>query len=137
MPQTFSIPYKSFPAGAAARPYLYMTVTGINGKSGLVVGIVDSGADTTSLPYEYATLMGYTTASLAPETFIQVGGTAGAQRATAPSKAVVPEIPAVEVEIRPLFVPGAQVALWGRQDFMARFSVAFFESEQRFTITPT
>lgn len=48
----------------AARPYLVLSVTGVNGQTGLVAGLIDSGADNTVLPAGYAPLMGYTGDSL-------------------------------------------------------------------------
>jgi hypothetical protein len=112
-----------------------MNVTGINGRSGPVPGIVDSGADTTSFPIEYAQLMGYTPATLETETFSQAAGTASGYRATLPCTAVVPEVPGTVVSMTPSFVPGAQMVLWGRTDFMRVFDVHISESNQHFTIT--
>ena len=135
MGPTFSIPYKSL-AGGPARPYLVMVVTGINGQSGPVLGIVDSGADTSSFPYEYATLLGYTGATLKDEDFIQAGGVGKAYRATQTSTAVVQGLEGgPSVLMTPSFIRGGQWVLWGRTDFMRVFNVGFFESQQVFTIT--
>lgn len=133
--QPFVIPYRTIVTGDRPRPYLVMHVTGINGQNGPIVGIVDSGADTTTLPFGYVSLMGYTSATLTQETITQAAGTAMAYRALQPSTAVVPEIPEVPVEICPTFVQG-QVALWGRLDFMACFEVVIMEKQQQFSITP-
>ncbi len=111
-------------------------VTGVNGRDGRILGIVDSGADTSSFPFGYASLMGYTPQTLVPETFGQAGGTGTAFRAQQPCTAYVPEIPQVVVSMTPSFIPGAQMVLWGRKDFMTYFDVAFQETQQRFTITP-
>jgi hypothetical protein len=113
-----------------------MVATGPNGESGAIMGIVDSGADTTSLPMGYASLMGYDPSMLVEETFNQVSGTGTAYRATVPCTAVVPEIPDIEVELFPQFVLGSDLALWGRMDFMKRFEVTIQEFNQNFTITP-
>jgi hypothetical protein len=131
----YTIPYRAFVQGDIPRPILGMNVTGINGQGGVVYGIVDSGADTSSFPFGYATLMGYTPATLTPETFRQVGGAGTAYRALAPSTAVVPEIPGVTVQMHPQFVQGSEMVLWGRMDFMRYFNVAFDEPNQQFTIT--
>lgn len=136
MAQPFSIAYRALVPGDIPRPILGMQVTGINGRSGIIFGIVDSGADTSAFPFGYASLMGYTAQTLTPETYQQVGGTGTAFRALTASQAVVPEIPTVTVPILPLLVQGAQAALWGRMDFMTYFDVAIYEAEQRFTITP-
>jgi hypothetical protein len=134
--QPFRIDYRPFVAGDAPRPYLIMVVTGANGRSGPVMGLVDSGADTTSFPFGYASLMGYSTTTLTEETFLQAAGTGSAYRALAPSSAHVPEIPDVEIEMYPQFVRGAQLVLWGRRDFMTRFDVTIQESQKAFIITP-
>jgi hypothetical protein len=113
-----------------------MHVMGVNGKSGPVVGLVDSGADRTSLPIGYASLMGNTPQTLRTQPTMGVSGTTSALLATAPSMMVVPEIPDLVIEIWPLFVPGSQIALWGRQDFMTRFEVSLMESQKRISLTP-
>jgi hypothetical protein len=134
--QPFSIPpYRSIVTGDLPRPYLVMNVTGINGRSGGVMGIVDSGADTTTFPFEYASLMGYSPATLTQETFTQAAGNGVGYRATQQCTAVVPEIPLKVVQMMPSFIQGAQMVLRGRTDFMRAFEVAFHETQQRFTIT--
>lgn len=136
MAQPVAIPYRSIVAGDIARPLLFLQVVGVNLRAGIVPGIVDSGADSSSFPFEYATLMGYSAQMLVPEQFGQVSGTDLAYRGAIPITAWVPEIPEVQIEIFPLFIPGSQSALWGRQDFMARFDVGFQERLQRFSIHP-
>lgn len=98
------------------------------------MGLLDSGADTTSFPMGYAHLMGYTAAMLEVQQIGQVAGTVNAFKAMQPCTAVVPEMPHISVPIKPLFVPGAQMVLWGRCDFMAAFDVILQEKSQTFTI---
>lgn len=133
--QPFSIPYRPFVDGDTPRPYLVMEVTGINGSKGAVMGIVDSGADTTCLPFGYASLMGYDSTLLVEESFTQASGSGVAYRATKPCVARVPEIPDVEIEIFPQFIQGADMVLWGRMDFMKVFEVTIREAMQTFVIT--
>ena len=133
--QRFTIAYRSIVAGDLARPILVMQVTGINGRSGMVPGIVDSGADTSSFPFDYAQLMGYGTTTLVTETFEQAGGSGNGYRALRARTAVVPEIPGTVVSMTPSFIPGSGVVLWGRTDFMMAFDVTVSESNQQFTIT--
>lgn len=141
MAEPFTIPYRSFVDGDPPRPYLVATMTGVNGASGTVAGIVDSGADTTSLPFDYAALLGYTGDTLSEETFLQAGGTGTAYLATVACSSYVPEIPEVVIETYPQFIKGSQMVLWGRRDFMMSFDVTISESSQCFTIrhvgTPT
>lgn len=42
------------------RPYLWIRVTGPNGRGAVIRGLVDTGADTCVLPLDYAHAMGYT-----------------------------------------------------------------------------
>ncbi|HEY5428113.1 MAG TPA: hypothetical protein VIK04_03285 [Solirubrobacteraceae bacterium] len=135
MAQPFVIAYRDFGQGGA-RPYLVMQLHGVNGKSGPVWGLVDSGADRTSLPFEFAALMGYVAADLQQQQCIQVAGTTTTHVAQRPCTASVPEIPAVVIDLHPMFVPGSRTILWGRQDVMRRFDVTIMESQQRFSITP-
>jgi hypothetical protein len=130
-----AIRYRQVPPGPP-RPYLVLHVTGPNGRSGPSLGIVDSGADTASFPFGYASLMGYTSATLVPETFGQAGGAAQGYRATVPCTAIVPEVPAVQIEMHPLFIQGSQWILWGRLDLMTKFDVLIQEAEKRFILTP-
>jgi hypothetical protein len=113
-----------------------MHVTGPNGESGGVIGIVDSGADRTSMPFGYASLMGYTAATLKSQTIQHAAGTAMSHRALEPAVMYVPEIPDVKIEFHPVFVEGMQMVLLGRTDFMAAFDVTLMESQQLFSLTP-
>ena len=136
MAQPFFIGYRDFGQAGGPRPYLVMHLHGINGKSGPVWGLIDSGADRTSLPWEFAALMGYEPEDLQREPCVQAGGTTFAYMATKPCTAVVPEIPDVPVSFNPTFIQGAQIILWGRQDVMRSFDVTIMETQQRFSITP-
>jgi hypothetical protein len=120
----------------AARPYLVLSVTGINGQTGLVAGLIDSGADNTVLPAGYAPLMGYTGESLVTVQGTQVGGSVTLRNATKPSKAFVPEIPEIVFDINPCFVHGCQTPLWGRQDLMDHFDVTIMNRRQQFSLMP-
>lgn len=100
------------------------------------MGLVDSGADTTSFPFGYASLMGYTPATLNPQMSFGVAGSTTSYLAKEPSSMFVPEVEKIVIDIRPLFIPGSQMVLWGRDDFMMRFDVAIREKAQEFSITP-
>jgi hypothetical protein len=134
--EPFTIGYRSFVAGDMPRPILGMDVTGVNGQKGAIYGLVDSGADITSLPFGWAPVLGYTPTTLTQEDFNQAGGTGTAYRAKTPCTAFVPEISEVVVTFLPSFIPGGQFVLWGRTDFMAVYDVTFQESQQRFIIQP-
>jgi hypothetical protein len=134
--QPFSIAYRPFVDGDLPRPYLMMYVQGADGRGRTVTGIVDSGADSTSFPFDYAALFGYDATSLREEAFIHAGGAGIAYMALHPCKAHVPEIPDVVFDIYPQFIRGAQMVLWGRRDFMRTFDVTIQEADQRFIVVP-
>lgn len=135
MGQPFSIAYRDFGQGGA-RPYLVMELHGLNGKTGTVWGLVDSGSDRTSLPFEFASLMNYTPRDLEQGQGVSAAGTMVTYLGRKPCTVVVPEIPSVKVSFQPLFIQGARTILWGRQDFMQHFDVTIMHSRQTFAITP-
>lgn len=117
-----------------ARPYLAVHLVGPSGASGDVLGVVDSGADTTCLPLDFATLMGYTAADLRQELMTQAGGTMNGYIATSPSTAWVVGLEDRPFEIRPTFLDGAASVLWGRGDVFSQFGFAFDEADQHFSV---
>jgi hypothetical protein len=130
--------YRSRVRGDLPRPWLDLYVTRSEaGWVGPITGLVDSGSDATVLPFKFAGLMGYTPDTLAAETIMHAGGgTATSFRALRPCTMVVPETPRHPVEMRPLFVEGARMALWGRRDFMTAFDVTIREAAQQFVLEP-
>jgi len=131
---TYTLPYRdAFQNGA--RPYLILHVTGPGGADGDIVGLIDSGADGTCLPAEYARLMGYAGADLEIRQGTQVGGTMDMWVARKPAVATVPGMPeAIQFELWPSFVQGSQTPLWGRGDFFMTFGVAFDEPAKEFAL---
>jgi hypothetical protein len=128
-------PYSN-PFGNGLRPYLAVHLTGPDGRDGNVVGLLDTGADSTALPIGFASLMGYGPAMLTPITVGTAGAPAQAFRATEPCAAQVPGMTTAPLNLRPAFVFGASASvLWGRSDFMSAFKVCFEESAKHFTLT--
>jgi len=122
--------------GNGVRPYLALTVTGINGRSGRIVGLIDSGADKTSLPMGYAGLMGYGVRDLtAGSVGVADGSTVSVWHASAPSQAFISGLPDPVFDLLPTFVPGIPPVLFGREDFFQTFGVAFNEVRRQFTLT--
>lgn len=102
----------------------------------MVLGLVDSGADASTFPFGYATLLGYSSATLTRSTSSTAGGNTTTFVAKAPSTAEVLEVPGVTVQMHPVFAQAIEVVVWGRIDFMTYFDVNFMETQQRFSITP-
>lgn len=128
----FPLPYREGPGGVA-RPYLTVVVTGPNGHAEKVFGLIDSGADCSSLPLGFAGLFGYTHEDLVPATVTQVSGEVSVLQAAKPAKAHIAGLPELEFELRPWFAEG-NTALWGRADFMMAFGVAFDQPAKQFTL---
>jgi hypothetical protein len=110
------------------RPYLWVTVRGLNGREIEIQGLVDSGADKSVLPREYAPLLGYTEANLKTEEIDQVEGVAKGEDAQVPCTAFVRGRPQPTFALRPLFVDTLD-ALWGRGDLMRAYAVTISERD--------
>jgi hypothetical protein len=133
MSQRLVVAYRDLGFGGV-RPYLVLHVAGVDGRSGLIPGLIDSGADRTVLPAGYASLMGYSAQDLTSVRGTQVGGSVTLWNANKPSKAFVPEIPQVVFDITPSFVHGCQTALWGRLDLMRQFDITIMERKKQFAL---
>lgn len=116
------------------RPYFALELVGPGGGSVQVVGLIDTGADTSILPFDYASLLGYTIGSLESSQAQQVQGFADVHQATEPSMAWMAGVPQITFTTLPIFIPGALTPLWGRRDFLQTFPVAFFESRKEFVV---
>ena len=116
------------------RPYLWLVLTGpYGGEETLISGLVDTGADRSVLPIDYAQTLGYKIDDLAPAEIGQVEGSASAWTAQKPCQAFVDGIPAITFEIEPLFVAGLN-ALWGRADLMMNFRLGISEKDRELTL---
>jgi hypothetical protein len=87
------------------------------------------------MPLEFAALMGYGPSDLRHESVEGVGGLASGFHAIRPSSAHVVGLDAVQFEIRPCFVSGNDMVLWGRADFFHVFGIAFDEPAQQFHLS--
>jgi Aspartyl protease len=67
----------------------------------MISGLVDTGADRSVLPIDYAEELGYTVDDLAPVEVGQVEGSASAWLAQKPCKAFVNGIPRLSSRLRP------------------------------------
>jgi hypothetical protein len=113
-----------------------MHLTGVNGTSGQIVGLLDSGADTTALPTGYANLMGYAASQLQRTEVGTAKGVGYGWRATVPCVATVAGAtpPVLTVSLLPIFIESA-TPLWGRGDIMRMFALTIEDAKQTFTLT--
>lgn len=86
MPNPLVVPYSELGFGGA-RPYLFLQVTGLDGRGRTIPGLIDSGADNSVLPAGYAPIMGYSGANLAFVQGSQVSGSVTLRCATKPAAA--------------------------------------------------
>ncbi len=100
-----------------------------------IVGIIDTGADTSVLPDGYRGLLGYDGRHLEAAQIQQVQGTASVHQATLAATCEIVGVSGFSFDMRPMFVPGAQNALWGRLDFLAACLLEVDEGSQTFTLT--
>ncbi len=135
MPDPLVVPYRELGLGGA-RPYLFLHVTGLDGRGRMIPGLIDSGADSSVLPVGYAPIMGYSGTDLAVVQGSQVSGSVTLRRAITPATAYVPEFPDLAFDMSPFFVDGCQHALWGRADLMLHFDVTIMERLQQFLLSP-
>ena len=127
------------PSDGDRRPWLTLEIWGQAPGASTPVpidGLIDSGADTSALPFDYAEELGYGQRDLAWEPIRQVRGRAPAWRALRPCCARVRGIPEIEFDLCPVFIEGSLGALWGRADFMTAYSFELEEREERFTLRP-
>lgn len=130
----FTLPY-SDAFGTGARPYLVLHVTAPSGKSGNIWGLIDSGADATSLPLGFASLMGYRPTDLDQREAQQVSGKIDVWVPREPCRAELVGLPDYSFDLTPTFVDGSTHALWGRADFFSAFGVEFDETARCFILT--
>jgi hypothetical protein len=123
----------SNPFGDGLRPYLVLQLVGINGASGPVVGLLDTGADRTALPEGYLALMGYQPAQVERVKVGTASGPGWGWRARMPCSASLVGAPDLSWQLMPTFIKSA-TPLWGRGDIMRSFVVTFEDAKQRFTL---
>jgi hypothetical protein len=114
---------------------LALEFIGPSGGNVTILGLIDTGADTSILPFDYASLLGYTISSLESSQAQQVLGLAEVHLETESSLAWISGAPQITFTTLPIFIPGALNALWGRRDFLQAFPVAFFEARKEFVVT--
>ena len=133
MTESVTLEYRD-PFGAGMlRPNLWLDVDGPDGQSHPIPGLVDSGADMTSMPLGFASILGYTAQDLTVDAGTSAGGAMSIYKAQKPCEASVSGIEQRRFELWPWFTDGEMV-LWGRQDFMLAFTVIIDETQQQFAL---
>lgn len=132
-PASLVAPYKPGPDGQL-RPYLLLTVIGLEqGREVSISGLIDTGADRSVLPIDYAEELGYAVDDLAPVDVTQVEGSASAWVAQKACEAFVDGLPDIKFEVRPVFVASLN-ALWGRADLMMNFTISVSEKDKELSL---
>lgn len=134
--ETIWLRYQKTPGDDVHRPLLGLEIASTRGGVRMrdVTGVIDSGADSSVLPSEFAEALGYDDSELARVRIELASGNAIAWRALRPCRARVVGVPEVEFFLCPIFVENQLTALWGRRDFFTAFDVSFDERAQRFGI---
>jgi hypothetical protein len=125
------------PWGSGLRPYLALALSGVNGTPLNVIGLLDTGADLSSLPVSWAVLMGYTNATLTHDVVTVANGVQAPCFRPAPPCGAALIGSSVAFPMAPTFMIGATVQnqIWGRLDVMAAFkTVAFEEPAKTFVL---
>ena len=133
MSESINVGYRHLPDNVL-RPYLFVNITGPNGISRSVLGIVDSGADQSCFPLGFITEFGYDLGDLTEQEMTQAGGTTKSYITSIECSAVVVDLESSPFVICPTFLDG-QYVLWGRADFMNNFDLEFIQSQNRFVLT--
>jgi len=120
---TDTVPFSAAPSDGIMRPYLWLILRSPDGTEERILGLVDSGADKTVLPMEYAELLGYTDEDLVDQEVGQVKGMICGRDAQRPCEAWVFGHPELTFEMSPIFIETFE-ALWGRTDLMNAFRVS-------------
>lgn len=82
----YVIPYRAFPLGHRPRPYVDVSIKGIDLPERVIPGMLDTGADTTTLPFGVTSLPGYKPDDLEAERFRHADGEAVAMVVSSESR---------------------------------------------------
>jgi hypothetical protein len=104
---TYAVPYRH--AFGGLRPFLQLQLTAPSGDHRPILGLVDSGADTSCMPFGFASLMGYSASDLVQERGRSASGVIEMWKATAPCRASVIGLPDHDFELWPTFLKDAQM----------------------------
>jgi hypothetical protein len=127
------LPYTSG-ADGLLRPYVVLDVHGPNQSDVRLRGLIDTGADRTSMPASFISLFGYAEDHLLPQIVSLQSGTRRVLSAHIPLRATVVGEPDAAFELMPIFLEDLPEVLLGRDDFMNAFSVSIVEASKEFSL---
>lgn len=114
------------------RPYLDLLLGRETPPQRPVQGLLDTGADVSCLPSEYAAILGLTPQDLEHQATARHEQPL-VDQSIPPIFAQLPGDRERTFELRPIFLPDTPQILWGR-DLMQFYTVSFAEREQQFTL---
>ncbi len=120
------------PESRAWRPYLWLELQTPHGPY-RVQGLLDSGADRTTLSLDMMRRLGYTAGTTVPAEASTVAGPFDVHHAIEPIKANLPGIDET-FDITPTFGANSPI-LWGRFDVFQAFTITFSEARREFGLT--
>ena len=129
--------YTAIPQNTPPRPYVTLELRGPNGAPLTLTGLLDTGADFSTLPLDVAIELGFTMDALRPTVVHQATGSANVQRAAEPIAARLAGT-VVEFLLQPMYAPGLgeepRDVLWGRRDFLRHWDLWLSERSARFDL---
>jgi hypothetical protein len=132
VPARVKFAYEPGPDGTR-RPYLWLDLSIEAGPTIRTRGLLDTGADVTTLDRQYAEALGLEPGQLERVQTRGPAGTATGWKSTTPVRAVLPGAPELAVPLYPRFVPDMPIPLWGR-DFMSVYSLALDQRALQFSL---
>jgi hypothetical protein len=129
--------YPPAPAGEHPRPYVELELCGPNGQPLRAFGLIDTGADYSTLPLDAARQLGVSIYEL--ETF-EADDASGSLELGVARDPVSATLASRSFELRPRYVMSGDGAvdesgpLWGRRDFLRFWDFWLSERDERFAL---
>lgn len=126
------MPYGAITSGHGVRPVVGLELLGQNANPIVAMGIVDSGADESTIPIEYAARLGIDVhADCETNDVVTASGPTTEFRYRGPITALVlGEV----VPLQASFLEGLPFVLLGRNDFFHHFKILFDQRARSFTL---
>jgi hypothetical protein len=115
-----------------ARPMVMLKLTGPDGASVYEWGIIDTGADATSMPPRLMAPLGIAASMCDPEPACVHGGISPCPRFTEGVELTVAGT--WKLRVRPHFIPAFKFVLLGQEDFCAAFKIGLDRRARKLTL---